>query len=269
MIRKIVFLTVMALVVVVNFSCKNSQSEIVSGSDSLSGEVVTIIDATDEISDGTLPDFSSVEAGTQRKEKFFAFMRPMIEVENEKVLQNRNFILKCYSFFNEGKEIDAESSIRLKNIAHQYKLKKTVFSSETDYKNILLRVDVVPVDLALVQAANESAWGTSYFATKGNNIFGQWCFRKGCGMVPRNRPEGESHEVAVFNSVNESIAAYIHNLNTHNAYSYFRNLRYEYHIEKKPVDANKLAIGLQKYSGIGIKYVETLRIMLRNNKGIL
>jgi uncharacterized FlgJ-related protein len=38
---------------------------------------------------------------------------------------------------------------------------------------LMLRVDVVPVSLALAQCAEESGWGTSRFAAEGNALSGR------------------------------------------------------------------------------------------------
>ena len=38
----------------------------------------------------------------------------------------------------------------------------------------MFRMDMIPVSIALAQAAKESGWGTSRFALEGNAIFGQW-----------------------------------------------------------------------------------------------
>ncbi|MFM9673737.1 glucosaminidase domain-containing protein, partial [Streptomyces galilaeus] len=81
----------------------------------------------------------------------------------------------------------------------------------------LRRVDIIPKELALMQAANESAWGTSRFARIGLNFFGQWCYSQGCGMIPNRRNSGAAHEVAAFKSVRDAVSSYFKNINTHAA----------------------------------------------------
>ena len=125
----------------------------------------------------------------------------------------------------------------------------------------------MPEWLALMQAANESAWGTSRFAREGNNFFGQWCFRKGCGIVPSRRAKGATHEVAAFKSPAESVRAYMHNLNTGKAYRYLRKIRTGLRRQGKPLTAEVLAAGLDHYSERGHAYVEDLRRMIRVNRG--
>ena len=77
-------------------------------------------------------------------------------------------------------------------------------------------MDIIPEMMVLVQAANESGWGTSRFSRMGLNLFGQWCYVRGCGLVPRAEEDGR-HEVAKFDSVNDSVC-YMRNINTHGAY---------------------------------------------------
>ena len=59
------------------------------------------------------------------------------------------------------------------------------------------RVDIVPPSLALAQAAEESGWGTSRFAIKGNSLFGQWDF-SGKGIKPKEqRAELGNYGIAI------------------------------------------------------------------------
>ena len=128
------------------------------------------------------------------------------------------------------------------------------------------RIDMIPSELVLVQAANESAWGTSRFARVGLNFFGLWCYKKGCGMVPNGRNVGAKHEVASFNSVDAAVKRYIHNINTNNAYKVFRNIREQLHQQDQPLSAQVLATGLLPYSERGADYVLDITKMLRHNQ---
>jgi Bax protein len=118
----------------------------------------------------------------------------------------------------------------------------------------------------MAQSANESAWGTSRFARKGNNFFGQWCFRKGCGLVPKQRDANKTHEVAAFDSPEESVKMYIRNLNSNSAYKSLRDLRAKLRRANKPVTGHALAAGLKHYSERGLEYVKELREMISFNK---
>ena len=137
--------------------------------------------------------------------------------------------------------------------------------SDDQFALLRKRLDVVPPSLILARAANESAWGTSRFATKGNNLFGQWCFSKGCGLVPRGRAEGASHEVAKFSSPYRSVRAYIQNLNRHPTYQLLRDVRLEDRRENAPLSGLELAEGLRGYSERGEEYIEEIRAMIHYN----
>lgn len=216
-----------------------------------------------------LPDFTRIGGGKLLKVRFFNFLQPIIEAENQRVFQQRDFVKKSYVAYKKGWELNEEHISKLKDIASVYKLRNLDFKSESAYKKLLLRVDQIPESLALVQAAIESAWGTSYFAKEGNNLFGQWCFTEGCGLVPRGRKEGLNHEVKVFGSVNEAVRAYMRNLNTHAAYMQLRNIRYQFRQNDKELKSEYLALGLQKYSAKGMEYVNTIRSMLNTNNDLL
>lgn len=128
------------------------------------------------------------------------------------------------------------------------------------------RVDGIPPSLALAQAAEESGWGTSRFAVQGNALFGQWDF-SGQGLRPRQqRAELGDYRVASFASPRDSIAAYLHNLNTHPAYAELRRLRAELRAAGQPLDGHHLAAGLSRYSERGEDYVSALRGMIEHNR---
>lgn len=216
-----------------------------------------------------MPDFSRISGGKLLKTRFFEFLRPIVEAENERVLSQRRFVKRSYIAYKNGWELNEEHISRLNEIASEYRFQTRDFYSSKDFRVLLMRVDEVPETLALIQAANESAWGTSYFAREANNLFGQWCFTEGCGIVPRKRAEDATHEIKKFSSVNEAVRGYIRNLNTHGAYEHFRNLRYKARQNEVPLDSYYLAIGLQKYSERGMEYVDDIRSMISSNKDIL
>lgn len=222
-----------------------------------------------DVSATQMPDFSRLNGGKLLKTRFFEFLKPIVEAENERVLSQRRFIKRSYVAFKNDWQLNDDHIARLNKIAREYRLPVKEAYTSKDFRELLMRVDKVPETLALIQAANESAWGTSYFAREANNLFGQWCFTEGCGVVPRRRAEGATHEIKKFNTVNEAVRGYIRNLNTHAAYSYFRNLRYEARQSGEPLDSHYLAIGLQKYSQKGMEYVSIIRSMINSNKNLL
>ena len=54
---------------------------------------------------------------------------------------------------------------------------KTIYKVKSD-KSLLLALKPHPRSIALAQAAMESAWATSRFFVKANNVFGMWSVNK-------------------------------------------------------------------------------------------
>ena len=216
-----------------------------------------------------LPDFSTLTNVTDKKRQFFTYMRPIVEMENRKVAAQHDKLVQVYTQYQQEKSLTNKEKNWLIDLAKTYKVNFSNIEDTQVWEALLRRVDVVPVNLALAQAANESSWGTSRFARIGNNLFGQWCFIKGCGLVPKQRSKGATHEVATFASVNTSVAKYILNLNTVAAYQSFRLLRYDYRKQHKPFDAYHLATGLTKYSEGGLDYVKRIQSIMKQNKSLM
>ena len=196
-------------------------------------------------------------------------LRPIIEAENARVLRQRQRLVALHHEYQRAGELSPQDHVWLDALQTEYNVRRLADSSHEVIKILLKRVDIVPVDLALVQAANESGWGTSRFARLGNNLFGQWCFSETCGLIPKNRTEGATHRVATFRTVNESVRKYIRNINTHPAYIEFRRLRSEQRRSGVFPDAHQLARGLINYSERGEDYVLEMRDLLRINKPLL
>ncbi len=216
-----------------------------------------------------LPDFRSFKETKERKKHFIEFMKPVIKSENARIIQKRYLIKQIYRGLEEGESLSDKDRKWLNGLAKEYRVKNRDFPSEDAFLDLLMHVDIIPLDLALAQAANESAWGTSRFARLGNNMFGQWCFKPGCGIVPSQRKEGATHEVAAFNTVAGSAESYMHHVNSHPAYHQLRVLRYQQRVEGKEPDGHTIALGLQKYSAIGMKYVNILRSIMKKQKAYL
>ncbi|NIP49271.1 MAG: flagellar biosynthesis protein FlgJ, partial [Phycisphaerae bacterium] len=154
---------------------------------------------------------------------------------------------------------------RIREIAERYGLRGRPLIDHRIRSLLLRRVDTLPPALVLAQAANESAWGTSRFARLGNNIFGEWTFKPGTGIVPEGRPEGATYEVRKFKSIYQSIRSYINNINRHNAYRNLRRIREKLRKSSKQVTGTALAKGLEKYSQRGEAYVKEIQLMIRQN----
>ena len=228
-------------------------------------EVVT----TPLVAAESIPDFSSFQQVTEKKRAFFSYLLPEIEKQNEIILSQRTFILALQSLWlanRENPEVLSEAQYkRLAELAQEYNVKFPGLSA-TFFNSLLTKVDIIPKELVLVQAANESAWGTSRFARQGYNFFGMWCYRKGCGFVPKQRDDDMNHEVARYKSLAQGVAKYLNTLNRHFAYQDLRYIRAVLRKTQQPITAEMLAEGLLHYSERGQAYVEELQAMIRVNR---
>ncbi|NVK55896.1 MAG: glucosaminidase domain-containing protein [Alteromonadaceae bacterium] len=205
------------------------------------------------------PDFSAHPAGPERKMAFFTYFKPIIDDINNEITADRELVKKvCLE--------DKDATEELAELVLKYRVDRVDIETESLCDILLRRVDIIPPSLALAQAANESAWGTSRFAQQGNNFFGQWCFEVGCGIVPKKRDENMIHEVADFRSPAESVKSYMLNLNGHDAYRTLRTIRQMFRASDASFSGIELSYGLNKYSERGEEYGEELREMIRFNK---
>ncbi len=214
---------------------------------------------------GPTPEFSSFTNVKEKKQSFFNYFAPIVADENRRILQHRETLKPLHVKLLRNRKLSMNEIRLIDEYATNYKV-KTQTDKAQQITQILDRANAVPVSLALAQAANESAWGTSRFATQGNNYFGQWCFNKGCGLVPRRRSAHSSHEVRVFNNPAESVKAYIRNINTHAAYEGLRQLRAQAEKEGMLASGSLLAEGLLSYSERGHEYVDEIQSMIEINQ---
>ena len=210
-------------------------------------------------------DFDANLHKDQRKEAFFMSLLPMVLLANQTIQQERRELLALLERYKENHALPAEDREWLENLTRAYGLRGNPLTDHRTRSILLRRVDTIPPSLALAQAANESAWGMSRFAREGNNLFGQWTFKPGSGMVPKNRPPGATYEVQRFKSLYASIRGYIKNLNTHSAYQGMRLAREKMRQAGKPVTGSALARYLTKYSSRGAEYVREIQAMIRHN----
>ena len=213
----------------------------------------------------TLPDFAKIRDIKQKKKAFFNFIKPAIISENKKLLALRQEVQSWLGKSLNQEALSSQEKVKLLALVNHYKV-NTSASLSDQLNSLLLRIDLVPVPLVLVQAANESAWGTSRFARMGLNFFGIWCYRPTCGMVPKHRQADAKHEVAAFKSVNTAVKRYLYNINTNRAYRLFRTMRKQLREEGKPLKAEVLVQGLLSYSERGADYVTELSDMIRQNR---
>jgi len=201
-----------------------------------------------------LPDLSSL-GSKERKDRFIRYMLPLVLRANEDVRQHQKLIRQTIA--------DNDFEL-LEKWAELYGIKVAGRDVDTIARVLSKRVRPVPISLALAQAAVESGWGTSRFVMEGNALFGQWAWSLDAGIRPEE-PRYENAVVRSFPTLFDSVRAYIHNLNTHYAYSDFRTIRLEISTPPTPDEIDDLVSGLHPYSEEGEKYIETLRLIIASN----
>jgi len=200
-----------------------------------------------------------------KKRTFFMGLLPMVLIANQEIRKEREEVLRIIAR-HRARQLKAGDYRRIDEIMERYGLRGRPLTDHRIRSSLLRRVDTIPPSLVLAQAANESAWGTSRFAQQGNNLFGEWTFKPGSGIVPAGRPEGATYEVRRFSSLFESIRSYMNNLNRHNAYRHLRSIREKLRQAGKPVTGIALAKGLMQYSERGEEYIQEIQTMIRQNK---
>lgn len=209
-----------------------------------------------------IPDFNQYQDINQKKQAFVSYMLPLIQQANAKIAEQRAGLLNL-----KPTALSSSDKALLHQLAEQYQQPKAPNQSIKGWQQALLKkVDTIPPSLALAQAANESAWGTSRFTTQGFNFFGQWCFTDGCGLVPLARENGKTHEVQVFKTPLASVQAYMLNLNAFYRYEFLRQQRFQLRQAQQPILGLDLVAGLRDYSERREAYVEEIRNMIEFNQ---
>ncbi len=204
---------------------------------------------------GLLPnEIKSIGNTKKRKNMFIKIVLPLIVKENNKIRIDRK---RLFTILNKNSNTDIEKKW-LEKKYKQYGVR------QGDLSSLKIRMDEIPVSLAIAQAAKETGWGTSRFALKGNALFGQWTW-SGEGLKPKNAEEGKDHKVMKFHSLQLSVRAYLRNLNTHSSYINLRKARTELRNRSKPLDSLILSKHLDKYAETGNQYIEVLQKIIEQN----
>lgn len=210
-----------------------------------------------------LPDFSAYEQVDEMKAAFIDYMSPIVEYHNERIMSERKRLESIHEAIAHGEEVPYSEFRWLKRLSRKYDVKWKQDEVLVVTRELLTRVDIVPIQLAVVQAAKESSWGRSRYAVQVNNLFGQWCYNRGCGVVPRDRDKGARHEVRKFSTVSDATRSYMHNLNSHRNYSSLRELRRDLRAQGRSIDGMGLVDGLLLYSERRQQYVDEIRSMIK------
>lgn len=216
------------------------------------------------LSHDSLPDFSVHAEIADKKTAFFDYLLPHVQRVNAEILADRRRLLRIRAELAEDGQAGWWDTRWVRNLAGRYGLEPADEPDVEWVDGLLRRVDIIAPSLVLAQAANESAWGTSRFAREGNNLFGMRTY-DGSGLVPHRRKPGRRFTVATYDSVRESIAAYVHNLNTHYRYRRLRQIRAELREQGRDLSGHALADGLGAYSTRGSAYIAVIQSMIRTN----
>ena len=199
-------------------------------------------------------EIKMIESTSKRKEFFIQIVLPLILKENSNIKIDRK---RLFSIINKSNNTVLEK----KWLEKKY---KQYGVPSRDLSTLKIRMDEVPVSLALAQAAKETGWGTSRFAQEGNALFGQWTW-SGEGLKPKEADKNEGHKVMKFNVLQASVRAYQRNLNTHSTYKDFRQERAKLRDKGEPLDSMILSKFLNKYAETGDQYVEVLQKIIKQN----
>ena len=200
-------------------------------------------------------EIKNIQSTKEKKELFLEIILPLVLEENNRIKLDRK---KLFSILNKNNNTDQE--IRwLNSKFKQYGVVKK------DLATLKIRMDEVPVSLALAQAAKETGWGTSRFAIEGNALFGQWTW-SGEGIKPAGADSSDGdHKVMKFKVLKASVRAYQRNLNTHNSYREFRLARAIMRDNEEELDSLTLANYLDKYAATGKEYTKVLKKIIKQN----
>ena len=199
-------------------------------------------------------EIKMIENTKKRKEFFLQIVLPLILQENNNIRLDRR---RLFNIINKSNN----SQLEKKWLEKKY---KQYGIPSKDLSTLKIRMDEVPVSLALAQAAKETGWGTSRFAQEGNALFGQWTW-SGEGLKPKEADENQGHKVMKFNVLQASVRAYQRNLNTHKSYKEFRLARAKLRDKGKPLDSIFLSNYLDEYAETGQQYVKILQKIIEQN----
>ncbi len=205
------------------------------------------------------PDFPQIHDIPRRKGLFVRVVLPLALMENQRLREQRALAELFLRYPPE--RLGTRYRAWLERLMDDYRIPRQ-WDFQRRGRELMVRLDEVPVELVVAQAAMESGWGTSRFALHGNALFGQWTW-SGPGLRPSEADPDSTHKVRAFPSLRASLRAYLHNLNSGRAYARFRALRAELRAGGQVLDPERLAQGLEAYSARGMAYVRELERMLR------
>ncbi len=199
-----------------------------------------------------------------RKRLFIDILLPTVMVALDEVRQERQQLLAIIAEL--GLE-PPELSFAEDQLDWQYRLggdkSKFILGLTRKYRTesaaeLVVMVNVLPPSLVIAQGALESAWGASRFAVEVNNLFGM--YSSAGASLSKSHNGAKVPKIMEYDSILESVRAYVLNINRLSAYKELRRIRCQ------TLDPMLIADGLTQYSERKKYYIADVKhIIVRNN----
>lgn len=191
----------------------------------------------------------------KRIPQFIALILPHAIQSNNDILTQRKKLIRYLLDQKRDISISPDRKAWLNHLAADYSLPGATA------RELLSRIDIVPISLIIAQAILESGWGTSRFAQQGNGLYGQHLAHNSKGKYILSRHGNV--KVAAFDSILGATKSYMHNLNTSRAYDSFRDMRENMRNQRRTPHGYTLAGGLLHYSEKGADYIDDIRHIIK------
>jgi len=231
-----------------NYSLLDSVYAEHDSSDGLHIPTIFVNNIAPSIKDLTVPE---------RKEIFIKILLADIARNNNKILEDRDHIIRINNRISNKKNISEQEQAWLENIYKTYSCKTN------NTKDLLMKVDIIPPSMAIAQSIVESGWGTSKFAIEGNSLFGEHYSSKASGkFITANNSD---IKLRAFTNIYEAVKSYSLNINKHKAYQMFREMRFEMRKNKRNINSLELVETLVSYSELKDEYIQYLKNIIKHN----
>jgi Bax protein len=211
-----------------------------------------------------LPEGIGELEGENRKKFFIDTILPNVMVAIHEVRQERQQLLAIISELGlPATELSfAEDELhwqhRLGADKTQFILALTRKYRTTSAEELVAMVDVLPPSLIIAQGALESAWGASHIANVDNNLFGMYTSEN--DTLADDQNAGKEPKIMEYDSILDSVRAYVLNINRLPAYKELRRIR------SQTLDPMLIAEGLIQYSERKEHYIKDVKRIIAMNK---
>lgn len=196
-----------------------------------------------------LADVQKMQPG-ERVQAFVKTLLPYVQAENNKILTDRKRLMNDIRTLKSGHKLSREENNWVNSMVDKY--------NEDNLYELIKKVDIIPPSIALAQAGIESSWGMDPKTQSSNAFYGQKSWAKSGGV---EGPYGERYRA--FDTPSQSIATYMANLNSHDAYDDFRQARAQFRKSGKPVVGLPLVPKLINYTDTGKAYPQKLKSIIQ------